>query len=239
MRRVESEHNVAVTVLLDDSDAGVLRQALLAVLVHQVIERQQERVPSRRDVAQRQLTHHHAGEQHLQLPALRRVPVLDGIAEVVGRGHRIGPAVLGDVFLADEPSNCALDVLVGDLRQLTRLLGGDVAAVVAHERRPVPATGSLRRRHDEGGGAFGARELADPVGRPMQERERRGILVGDAAAGRRLDGVCCQPPTRQGFARQRKVGPRLYAQHVLHPQEMLAILGDQPVQRRADPLRSA
>ena len=84
MRGVESEHYVAVTVLVDDGHTRQLRQVRLSVLVHEVIERQQGRVPSRRDVAQGQLAHHHAGQQHLQLPTLGRVLVLDGVAVVIG-----------------------------------------------------------------------------------------------------------------------------------------------------------
>ena len=237
VRGVESEDD-AVTGLRDDGDTREPRPAVFAVLVHEVVERQQGRVLWRCHVLHGQLADHNAGQQHLQLPALGRVLVLDGVAEVIGRGHRVGPAVLGDVLLADEPLHGPLDVLVGDLGELAGPLGGDAEAVMAHERRPVPAAGCPRRRKDPRGGAFAARELADPVGGPMQERQRHGTSVGDVVSPCRIERVRRQPGARQRLARQRSVGLRYYAQFFLHPREVLAIVGDQPVQRRADPLRS-
>ena len=238
-RRVETERDLAIDVPVDDGDPRQIRQSCLAVLVHEVIERHQRRVLARGNVLQGQPARHHAGQQHLQLPALGRVLVLDGVAEVPGRGHRVGPPVLREVAGADEPLHGALDVRVGDLRQFARLLGRDVEGVVAHERRPVPAVGSPRRRDGERGGALPARVLANPVGGPVQEGQRGGALVGRVVLAPPLDGARGQPFARQRFTRQRQVGPRRRAKHDLHPLELIAVFGDQSAEGGTDPVGCA
>lgn len=167
-RRVKAQRYRAVTVLVDDGDTCQAGEAGLAQLVDEVIERQQRRVLTRRDVPQGEAPHHHAREEHLQLSALGRPLVIDCVPEVIGRSQRVGPAVLRDILLADESLNRARDVLVGHPRQFTRPLSSNIEGVVAHEPRPVPAGGHPRRRDVERCGAFGAGVFTDPASRPVQ-----------------------------------------------------------------------